>query len=93
MPDISKWNTQNLEQMRSIFSECLSLLILPDISIWDNYDEDELNSLPNYNLLNNFKNFDFEVVDFSHSPENDDIYNDIELIGNLSKKKFFKFFN
>ena len=35
LPDISKWNTNNIINMSGIFNECSSLLYLPDISKWN----------------------------------------------------------
>ena len=35
IPDFSKWNTQNVTNMQSIFSFCKSLSKLPDISKWN----------------------------------------------------------
>ena len=35
LPDISKWNTNNVTNMISIFNRCSSLLSLPDISKWN----------------------------------------------------------
>ena len=35
LPDISKWNTSNVENMSSIFNNCESLSSLPDISKWN----------------------------------------------------------
>ena len=35
LPDISKWNTNNLENMNKIFYQCSSLISLPDISKWN----------------------------------------------------------
>ena len=35
LPDISKWNTNNVNDMKGIFSECKSLESLPDISKWN----------------------------------------------------------
>ena len=35
LPDISKWNTANVNNMNSMFNGCLSLTALPDISEWD----------------------------------------------------------
>ena len=32
LPDISKWNTDNVTNMGHIFAECSSLTSLPDIS-------------------------------------------------------------
>ena len=35
LPDISKWNTNNIENMSYMFYECSSLISLPDISKWN----------------------------------------------------------
>ena len=35
LPDISKWNTNNVNTLIGIFSGCLSLITLPDISKWN----------------------------------------------------------
>ena len=35
LPDISKWNTQNVIDMSYMFYKCKSLVSLPDISKWD----------------------------------------------------------
>ena len=32
LPDISKWDTQNVEYMEEMFKGCYSLISLPDIS-------------------------------------------------------------
>ena len=36
LPDISKWNTNNVTDMSYMFSNCTSLSSLPDISKWNN---------------------------------------------------------
>ena len=35
LPDISKWNTNNVTNMSCLFSGCSSLSSLPDISKWN----------------------------------------------------------
>ena len=35
LPDISKWDTSNIENMRCLFDSCKSLISLPDISKWN----------------------------------------------------------
>ena len=35
LPDISKWNTNNVTDMREMFSGCKSLSSLPEISKWN----------------------------------------------------------
>ena len=35
LPDISKWNTENVKKMEKMFYGCSSLIILPDISKWN----------------------------------------------------------
>ena len=51
LPDISKWNTSNVNDMSGMFSGCYSLISLPDISKWKtNIDKDILNE--SFNCLN-----------------------------------------
>ena len=35
LPDLSKWNTNNVNYMNRMFYDCLSLSSLPDISKWN----------------------------------------------------------
>ena len=35
LPDISKWNTNNVTNMNNMFYGCSSLTSLPDISKWN----------------------------------------------------------
>ena len=35
LPDISKWDTSNVEDMSDMFNGCYSLNSLPDISKWN----------------------------------------------------------
>ncbi len=35
LADVSKWNTENVTNMRGIFNGCKSLESLPDISKWN----------------------------------------------------------
>ena len=35
LPDLSKWNTSNVENMSFMFSRCNSLNSLPDLSKWN----------------------------------------------------------
>ena len=35
LPDISKWNTNNIIDMNFVFSGCSNLKTLPDISKWN----------------------------------------------------------
>ena len=35
LPDISNWNTSNVENMSNLFLDCNSLISIPDISKWD----------------------------------------------------------
>ena len=51
LPDISKWNTTNVQTMNKMFIKCNSLISLPDISKWNtNIDKDILNE--SFNCLN-----------------------------------------
>ena len=35
LPDISKWDTENITTMNALFYKCRSLFSLPDISKWN----------------------------------------------------------
>ena len=39
LPDISKWNTSKVSNMKSMFNRCHSLISLPDILKWDTSKE------------------------------------------------------
>ena len=45
LPDISKWNTQNIENTEGLFYECNNLMILPDISKWNISNVKKINHL------------------------------------------------
>ena len=44
LPDISKWNTDNVIDMNSIFYNCSSLTSLPDISKWNTNNVIDMNN-------------------------------------------------
>ncbi len=39
LPDLSNWNTQNVEDMSNMFYGCSSLTGIPDISNWDTVND------------------------------------------------------
>ena len=45
LPDISNWNTSNVESMNYMFYECSSLESMPDISKWNTSNVKYMNSL------------------------------------------------
>ena len=45
LPDISKWNTNNVTQMNNLFYNCESLISLPDISKWNTNNVTHMNYL------------------------------------------------
>ena len=45
LPDISKWNTNNITNMSYIFYDCSSLKSLPDISNWNTNNVTDMSSL------------------------------------------------
>ena len=102
LPNISKWNTNNLKQLKSLFSDCNLLLSLPDLTKWNNYDENAINSTPNYDLINFFSNdnnnFDaFEIsLDELNPEEINKIVNlvpDYESLGEKLFNKLRRFYN
>ena len=45
LPDISKWDTSNVTDMRWMFNECNSLISLPDISKWHTFNIKSINEI------------------------------------------------
>ena len=74
LPDISKWNTNDVEDMSGMFWNCIILSLLPDISKWNtnkvNNMSDMLDNcilllyIPNLQIINFYdtisENFEFE---------------------------------
>ena len=50
LPDISKWNTNNVNDMSEMFSKCESLKYLSDISKWNT---NNVNNMSDYLLIVN----------------------------------------
>ena len=46
LPDISKWNTNNVTDMSGMFLGCSSLKPLPDISKWNTNNVIDMNNMP-----------------------------------------------
>ena len=78
MPNISKWKAQSLKEMNCLYSDCNLLLYFPDISNWNNYNENDLNEKPNYTRIKNVLKISEDIMSYSSSPENADIFNNIE---------------
>ena len=45
MPNISKWNTINSNNMKFLFCECSSLTSLPDLSKWNISNVNDISGL------------------------------------------------
>ena len=45
LPDLSKWNTENVTNMNAVFAYCTSLRELPDISKWNTSNVFNLTSI------------------------------------------------
>ena len=45
LPDISKWNTNNVQNLNSIFGNCSSLIFIPDISKWKFNNKININNI------------------------------------------------
>ena len=80
LPDISKWNTEKLNDSYSLFSGCLSLIFKPDISNWNNYNEDNINEIPNMELINRYHNLNFDITAFHLSPKDLESLNDLDFL-------------
>ena len=57
LPDISKWNTNNVKEMRCMFSGCRSLSSLPNISKWNINNVIEMDDMFNNSLNILFSKF------------------------------------
>ena len=76
--------------MNCLFSDCHLLLYIPDISIWNNYNENNLNLKPDYQRIGKLLNFSTDIIILSPPP---DIFNNYEFINEQAKDKIEKFFN
>ena len=45
LPDLSKWSTNNVENMNFLFSNCISLTYLPDLSKWKTNNLKTMNNI------------------------------------------------
>ena len=85
LPNISKWNTNNLADMKYLFSDCFSISILPDISKWNNYNGNDINLIPDYNKLNDLSNLDFFIM--SDTQECQKMFDDPLLLEEIKIEK------
>ena len=60
LPDISKWNTSNVNYMSWMFYECNSLISLPDISKWNTSKVNDI--LTSLTDLSKWNAFDVEDI-------------------------------
>ena len=76
LPDISNWNTKNVEDLSNMFDGCKSLKALPDISKWNTFNVKDmsymfhncwyLTSLPNISNWMEKKYYEHKVKTMSH---------------------------
>ena len=45
LPDISKWNISNANDMEGLFSECIYLQYLPDLSKWNTENVNDISGI------------------------------------------------
>ena len=64
--------------MLSLFSDCFSLLFIPDISKWNNYNCDDLNDIRDYKRIDNILNFPYDF--------HKQIFNQVSYIQELEDK-------
>ena len=79
--------------MLSLFSDCLSLSFLPDISKWNNYNEDDINETPDYVFLNRLDNLNCDLRYYRASPKDDKLLNDIDYVIQALKEKYIKLYD
>ena len=91
LPEISKWNTKNLEELFSILEFCPLSLNFPDLTGWNNYDEDIINAIPDNNMINEAMYFEFDIS-FEHSSpeERNKFLDNFELLEKKILDKFLK---
>ena len=91
LPDISKWNHKNLEELSSIFPDCPSLLYIPDLSKWEIYNEYDINKDPDYNFADKIDNIDEDDYSIEQtSPDDFNFYNDPEILLDKIGDKYLK---
>ena len=92
LPEISKWNTKNLEELFSILEFCPLSLNFPDLTGWNNYDEDIINAVSDNNMINEALNFDCDIS-FEHSSpeEKNKFFEDPEYLEKKALDKFLKY--
>ena len=88
LPDISKWDTNNVKDMSNFFDNCCSLSVLPNISKWNFknvedisrmfYNCNSLISLPDINFLTKF-----------HFKKMDKIFNESNFDSKISYLSLF----
>ena len=75
LPDISKWNTSNVENMESMFYSCSELVNIPNISKWDTKNLKYMNNMFSFcQGLRNKPNISSWFVN-NNIPKRDDIEN------------------
>ena len=50
--------------MNCLFSNCINSLIMPDLSKWKNYNENDINDTDDYSRLNDINNFDDYYIEY-----------------------------
>ena len=88
LPNIQKWNNNNLSELYCLFSETPLLLSLPELSNWEVYDEDNINKIPDYDLINKI-NSSYCHTSFEVEASGDD-YNILNISECISQKIFQK---
>ena len=54
LPDISVWNTSDVDSIKGLFGGCCSLLLLPDTSKWDTSKISHIDEIYEEILYNRF---------------------------------------
>ena len=79
--------------MYALFYDCLSLCLLPDISKWNNYNENDINETVIYDLFNRLEDTNVNSIYSSTPLKDSEILNDINLIQHLQKEKFYRLYD
>ncbi len=74
-----------------MFYNCSSLSSLPDISKWNNYNENDLNEKPGYERIKKVINFSSDILILPPSPDKYEIFNNFEFLKKQLEDKLGKF--
>ena len=91
LPDISKWNTTNVNNMSSMFYYCESLNNLPDISKWNTTNVTDMSSM--FYNCKSLNNLDLSFLNFKKINNINYMLYNCNNYKNLDLQEYYKSFN